>query len=63
MRGSSAALALGLFAAPLPGQGKLIVTSGGEAADALFRKLVGPDARVVFVPTAASSLRSDSGVI
>ena len=41
----------------------LIVTSGGEAAAAQFRKLVGPDSHLVFIPTAASSLRSDSGVI
>jgi cyanophycinase len=55
--------ALGLSAMPLTAQGRLIVTSGGEAANALFRKLLGPDPRVVFIPTAASSLRSDSGVI
>lgn len=54
---------LGLSAKPLRAQGKLIVTSGGGAADALFRKLIGPNPRVVFIPTAASSLRSDSGVI
>ena len=55
--------ALGVFAMPLIAQGKLIVTSGGGAADALFRKLIGPDPRVVLIPTAASSLRSESGVI
>jgi cyanophycinase len=45
-------------------QGKLIVTSGGQTAEALFRKLVGEaDPSVVFIPTGASSLRSDSGVI
>jgi len=55
--------ALGLLAPLLGAQGKLIITSGGNAADALFRRLVGPDARIVFIPTAASSLRSGSGVM
>lgn len=59
----SMAAALALFAPLVSAQGKLIVTSGGNTAEALFRKLAGPDARVVFIPTAASSLRSDSGVI
>lgn len=67
LAGCSAALSimgtLGAFAMPLGAQGELIVTSGGEAAMALFQKLVGPDPHVVFIPTAASSLRSDSGVI
>ncbi len=47
----------------LGAQGKLIVTSGGNAADTFFSRIVGPDAGVVFIPTAASSLRSDSGII
>ncbi|HXB68933.1 MAG TPA: cyanophycinase [Candidatus Acidoferrales bacterium] len=46
------------------GQGKLMVTSGGQTAEALFRQLIaGPEPSVVFIPTGASSLRSDSGVI
>jgi cyanophycinase len=53
------ALSVSLFAS----QGTLIVTSGGREADALFGRLAGPDARIVFIPTAASSLRSESGVI
>jgi len=45
-------------------RGAEIITSGGRAADSLFISLLGgPDAKVVFIPTAASSLRSDSGTI
>jgi cyanophycinase len=45
-------------------QGIQIITSGGKAADSLFIALLGgPEANVVFIPTAASSLKSDSGVI
>jgi cyanophycinase len=41
-----------------------IIASGGGAADSLFINLVNDsNAKVVFIPTAASSLRSDSGVI
>ena len=41
-----------------------IITSGGKAADSLFISLLGgSDAKVVFIPTAASSLRSDFGTI
>ena len=54
---------LALSVSPLASQGTLIVTSGGKEAAALFGRLAGPDARVVFIPTAASSLRSDSGII
>ncbi|MBT1696712.1 Type 1 glutamine amidotransferase-like domain-containing protein [Fulvivirgaceae bacterium PWU4] len=44
--------------------GTLIITSGGKTADSLFIKMLGgPDASVIFIPTPASSLRSDSGVI
>lgn len=64
------ALALLIAAFPLaaqdavPHRGKLIVTSGGRTAEALFLQLIGgPKASVVFIPTGASSLRSDSGVI
>jgi len=39
--------------------GTLIITSGGSTADELFTKAVGDrKAKVVFIPTAASSLRS-----
>jgi len=45
-------------------RGAEIITSGGRAADSLFISLLGgSDAKVVFIPTAASSLRSDSGTI
>lgn len=45
-------------------KGVEIITSGGKAADSLFIRLIGgSDAKVVFIPTAASSLRSDSGTI
>src|ERR1700741_4147001 len=41
--------------------GTQIITSGGKAADSLFISLLGgPDAKVIYIPTAASSLRSDS---
>lgn len=41
-----------------------IITSGGKAADSLFISLLGgPEAKVIFIPTAASSLRSDEGTI
>lgn len=44
--------------------GTIIITSGGKTADSLFIEMLGgPDAKVVFIPTAASSLRSDGGVI
>ncbi|MBL7864177.1 MAG: Type 1 glutamine amidotransferase-like domain-containing protein [Cyclobacteriaceae bacterium] len=44
--------------------GVQILTSGGKRADSVFISLLrGPDTRVVFIPTAASSLRSDAGVI
>ena len=41
----------------------LIATSGGPAADRLFAGLAPADAEVVYIPTAASSLRSDKGTI
>lgn len=41
-----------------------IITSGGKIADSLFVSLIGgSDANVLFIPTAASSLRSDVGTI
>jgi len=41
-----------------------IITSGGKTADSLFINLVADsNAKVVFIPTAASSLRSDLGTI
>jgi cyanophycinase len=41
-----------------------IITSGGKAADSLFIRLLNDTrAKVIFIPTAASSLRSDSGTI
>lgn len=41
--------------------GTQIITSGGRAADELFTKAVGGrQAKVVFIPTAASSLRSQN---
>src|SRR5688500_16423516 len=41
-----------------------IITSGGKVAEQLFIELLGgADAKVIFIPTAASSLRSESGVI
>ena len=41
-----------------------VITSGGKAADSLFIYLLGDsNAKVIFIPTAASSLRSDSGTI
>ena len=50
--------------APHPTTGVQIITSGGKAAEKLFIDLLGgPDVKVVFIPTAASSLRSESGVI
>ena len=51
--------------APLhAGSATLIVTSGGAAADEIFlRAIGGTGAGVVFIPTAASSLRSESGII
>ena len=70
MTALSGLLMLSLAAFPLAAQdtarrqGKLMVTSGGRAAEALFRQLIGgPEPNVVFIPTGASSLRSDSGVI
>ncbi|GAA0534630.1 cyanophycinase [Chitinophaga japonensis] len=56
------------FLSPQPAlsqtQGTQIITSGGKASEQLFIELIGgPDANVVFIPTAASSLRSDSGII
>jgi len=60
-----------IFCNPLAAQfnankakGAEIITSGGKAADSLFISLLGGSAaKVVFIPTAASSLRSDSGTI
>ncbi|PYT01977.1 MAG: hypothetical protein DMF63_03845 [Acidobacteria bacterium] len=44
--------------------GVQIVTSGGQMSEDLFIKLIGgPDAKVVFIPTAASALRSQNKVI
>jgi cyanophycinase len=41
--------------------GTQIITSSGQTADDLFIKLIGdPDAKVVYIPTAASSLRSQN---
>lgn len=41
-----------------------ILTSGGQIAEELFIKLVNdPNAKVVFIPTAASSLRSQNKII
>lgn len=41
-----------------------ILTSGGRISEELFVKLIGdPNAKVVFIPTAASSLRSDENKI
>ena len=41
-----------------------IITSGGRISEELFAKLVGdPNAKVVFIPTAASSLRSEENKI
>jgi cyanophycinase len=41
-------------------RGTQILTSGGRSAEELFIKTVGdPNAKVVFIPTAATSLRSD----
>ncbi len=45
-------------------KGAQLITSGGKAADSIFVSLLrGVDARVIFIPTAASSLRSDEGTI
>jgi cyanophycinase len=44
--------------------GTLVIASGGREAVERFVKLAGgPGASIVFIPTAASSLKSDSGVI
>jgi hypothetical protein len=44
--------------------GVQIIASGGKTADSLFIHLLGnADAKVIFIPTAASSLRSDAGTI
>src|SRR5689334_1683515 len=43
--------------------GVQIVTSGGQMSEELFTKLIGPNAKVVFIPTAASLLRSQNKVI
>jgi len=41
-----------------------IITSGGKIADSLFIKcLESTNKRIVFIPTAASSLRSETGII
>jgi cyanophycinase len=41
--------------------GTLLITSGGQTADDLFIKLVNdPEAKVIYIPTAASSLRSQN---
>jgi cyanophycinase len=40
-----------------------IITSGGKTADSLFTSIIGHDARLIFIPSAASSLRSDEGTI
>ncbi len=41
-----------------------IVTSGGKDAEQRFIELLGgADAKVIFIPTPASALRSDSGII
>jgi cyanophycinase len=45
-------------------KGIQIITSGGKAADSIFIQLLGDaNANVLFIPTAASLLRSDSGTI
>lgn len=70
----SAVCFLFLLSAPLAAQlslkstkGAVIITSGGNAADSIFIKLIGdPTAKLIFIPTAASSLRlpdNSSGVI
>lgn len=47
-----------------PRTGALVIASGGREAVERFVQLAGgPGASIVFIPTAASSLRSDSGVI
>ena len=44
--------------------GTLVIASGGREAVERFVQLAGgPGASIVFIPTAASSLKSDSGVI
>jgi len=51
-------------AASAQSTGFQIVTSGGQAAEALFIELTSDrNAKVVFIPTAASSLRSQNKVI
>jgi hypothetical protein len=58
-----------LFAQPAAGQraGTLVVTSGGRDADKRFVQLAGSrDANIVYLPAAASSLRStlaSSGIL
>jgi len=45
-------------------QGTYLVTSGGDSIEEQFRKLLGsPSRRLVFIPTAASALRSKYGTI
>src|SRR5690242_14076780 len=47
-----------------PRNGTLVMASGGREAVERFVQLAGgPGARIVFIPTAASSLKSNSGVI
>ena len=45
-------------------KGIIIITSGGKEAERIFIEQIGdPNETVVFIPTPASSLRSESGVI
>ncbi|MES1182021.1 MAG: Type 1 glutamine amidotransferase-like domain-containing protein, partial [Flavobacterium sp.] len=55
-----------LFAQPIGrnNNGIEIITSGGKVADSLFIQLLGNSkAKLIFIPTAASSLRSETGTI